>query len=575
MFQHAGEKVDSAAHELLFVQVQLHAHAAHVGDAVISHHAGKAPFAAHRRDAFDLALEIGRGSLVQPENLLQRFAAAFHQRKIVQRQVGNEAPQRAAPHRGPERRGGLAEHHHALDGGAALQVEIARFLAEGQLRGQVAVGAGALHRQRVQVERQRPAGKIHQRDVDFAPAVLLRAELAPRGLPEGGLLLAGAVPERVKRLECRGLAGAFIGARDAVDGEHLHAARVPEIRVDDVLVARLIELDRLRRVRKEIDDGRAAQAHRPLPHTGLQRFVALGPLEGGDEEQNLHAVLETSGAQRVHAAQVQEKEPFGKREVLLQDAVCAEGALGVRQHGLVVFEADRFQGVGHQLDGPLAEFGARVAQHDTDAVVAQQLVQRVHQRRLAVQVEAQRIQREAAELHLRPALDAQTQRGDGVGLPQRRVQAVHGRPLGFLDAHRPDVGVRAGAEGAGLAVHRPRIQRGAPGDAEIGGELAFPQVKLGHRHGWNGPRVVRIHHVQQGLRDFREIVVQPEVDARGQQRHRFDEALHVRILAAVRLEQQARRHLGVLFGEFRALLAQERQLPFVIRQQFIAHDRPP
>ena len=100
-------------------------------------------------------------------------------------------------------------------------------------------------------------------------------------------------------------------------------------------------------------------------------------------------------------------------------------------------------------------------------------------------------------------------------------------------------------------------------------------MKLGHRHGGNGPGVVRVHHVQQCLRDFREIVVQPEVNAGGQQRHRFDQPLHVRILAAVRLEQQPRRHLGILLGEFRALLAQERQLALVISQQLIAHGRLP
>ena len=72
-----------------------------------------------------------------------------------------------------------------------------------------------------------------------------------------------------------------------------------------------------------------------------------------------------------------------------------------------------------------------------------------------------------------------------------------------------------------------------------------------------------IHIFQQRLRNFRKVVVQPEVYARRQQRYRFNQSLDMRIFAAIRLQQQTRRHLGILFREFRALLAQKRQLAFV------------
>ena len=86
---------------------------------------------------------------------------------------------------------------------------------------------------------------------------------------------------------------------------------------------------------------------------------------------------------------------------------------------------------------------------------------------------------------------------------------------------------------------------------------------------------MRVHHVEKGLGNFREVVVQAQVDAGGQQGDRFNEALDVRVFAAVGLQLEPRRHLRILGGELSAHLAEEGQLAFVVTQQFIAHGRRP
>jgi hypothetical protein len=86
---------------------------------------------------------------------------------------------------------------------------------------------------------------------------------------------------------------------------------------------------------------------------------------------------------------------------------------------------------------------------------------------------------------------------------------------------------------------------------------------------------VRVHDVEQRLRDFREIIIEAKVHASGQQRHRLDHALDMRIFAAARLQLQARGDLRIFLGELGAHLAEERQLALVVGEQLIAHEFRP
>jgi putative intracellular protease/amidase len=84
MFDDAGKEVDAAAHEAVFVELEFDAHAAHEGNAVVADDARETAFTANADDAFDLLFELGGGALIEAQNFLERLAAAFDERKIVE-----------------------------------------------------------------------------------------------------------------------------------------------------------------------------------------------------------------------------------------------------------------------------------------------------------------------------------------------------------------------------------------------------------------------------------------------------------------------------------------------------------
>jgi len=51
---------------------------------------------------------------------------------------------------------------------------------------------------------------------------------------------------------------------------------------------------------------------------------------------------------------------------------------------------------------------------------------------------------------------------------------------------------------------------------------------------------VRVEHIEQRFADFREVIVDLEMDPGGEEGERFQQALDVRVGAAVRLEQEPR-----------------------------------
>ena len=86
-----------------------------------------------------------------------------------------------------------------------------------------------------------------------------------------------------------------------------------------------------------------------------------------------------------------------------------------------------------------------------------------------------------------------------------------------------------------------RVKHGVARDRQSGRDFALLgiQVELDDRHRGNGPEIVRVDDAQQGVADLREIVLELQVDACGQEGKPFEEALHVRVLALRRLEQEA------------------------------------
>src|SRR5690606_33164356 len=81
------------------------------------------------------------------------------------------------------------------------------------------------------------------------------------------------------------------------------------------------------------------------------------------------------------------------------------------------------------------------------------------------------------------------------------------------------------------------------------------------------PQVMRVHHLQQRLGEFRVVVLDLLVGARAEQRERLDQALDVRVLAAIARQQQAPGDLRVALGELLAITTQEAELALVVGQQ--------
>ena len=156
-------------------------------------------------------------------------------------------------------------------------------------------------------------------------------------------------------------------------------------------------------------------------------------------------------------------------------------------------------------------------------------------------------------------------------------QAVRRLPLRGGDGERPERGVVAAPELAGDAAHRPRVHERVARDPIARRQLSLlgVELELDQRHGGQRPDVMRIDDVEEGLGDLREIVVDLEMDARGEKREPLEQPLDVGILALVGLELEARRHLGIPPGELRAHAPEKRQLALVVVQQIVTHRRLP
>lgn len=82
---------------------------------------------------------------------------------------------------------------------------------------------------------------------------------------------------------------------------------------------------------------------------------------------------------------------------------------------------------------------------------------------------------------------------------------------------------------------------------------------------------MRVQHLEERLDDFRKLVIEFLVHARRQERERLDQALGMRVLAVVALNQQSRSDLRILSGKFLAQKAQVREFLLVIGQQIVEH----
>src|SRR5262249_36825365 len=129
----------------------------------------------------------------------------------------------------------------------------------------------------------------------------------------------------------------------------------------------------------------------------------------------------------------------------------------------------------------------------------------------------------------------------------------------------------------GGAFHCPRVKDGPLWNSQAAGEFSPPWIglELGYRHRGNRAEVMRIEKIEQSFGNLWKIVIDAQMNPRRQESKGLQHSLHMGILTTVRFQEQARGNLGMLDGELRAHLPQEREFTLVVISQLIAQDRLP
>ncbi len=121
--------------------------------------------------------------VIKAEYFLQSLTAFFHNRKMVQRKMRDQAPLQALPQRGAQGMGWLAQASR-FDQRHAFGLELAEFARQLQTRGLVAVGAGHSKCQHVHRRERGFEIQIDKREINLSSVVVLAKGRAPMRIPE-------------------------------------------------------------------------------------------------------------------------------------------------------------------------------------------------------------------------------------------------------------------------------------------------------------------------------------------------------------------------------------------------------
>ena len=306
---------------------------------------------------------------------------------------------------------------------------------------------------------------------------------------------------------------------------------------------------------------------------GLQQRVV-----GAREEDDDVDFGAAARAQRVaDALHVEEQEALREREVLLQQPVAGEAMQGLRQQGFVVLEAGGFDALAVQRLVPRGGALGRQHQH-AQRVAADQLVQAVGDVVDAGAVQPQVLQRDLREVEAGRGAQPQAQAGAVLApLGQRGHGQVGGvrEVLHLRQLQRPQRDVVRGAElaGRGAGLAGVAQHRGAARQARPGGQRRVAQVglQLRHQHRGCGRQELRVDDLQQPLREARELGVELQLDAAGQEREAFEQAFDVGVGDLQALDAQPGSDLRELLRELGAHLAQMAQFLVVVAEQARVH----
>jgi hypothetical protein len=340
-----------------------------------------------------------------------------------------------------------------------------------------------------------------------------------------------------------------------------------------VFVLALAEVDAIRALGKEVDGGRAEKLELRWAH-GLFQAGVLGIEDDDDFQIGRGAAANGS----LESGQVGEEEAAGEGEVFLQQPVALEGSRSERQERLVVFESQRPYGIVKDQLAPRRALAGRT--HDQGHGVRQQQLVEAHGHLVAAaQVQRQFVERDLIEVQ--PAEACRRKRRAAFALPgMRRLPRsprndVYSAPA-ISSGHR----VTSWAVRYSHAVCSPRPIRLLSADPRgtLKPSASAPSLRLGCSctTAIDGVgEVVRVHHVQQVLREAGKLGVDLELDAGGEKGKRFQQALDVGIGAFERLDAEPAGDLGKLLRELLPGLADVLQLAVVVVEEARIHQPPP
>src|SRR5215208_439376 len=148
--QDTREQEEPSAGELTFVELDFHPAAPGKAHPILPHDARMVCRTSHALDPLNLRLGGSAiGEVVQAKQLLQRLSPTFYQRQIVQRQLGDQAPQLGLTQGRLDHVGGFYQRNDLPYWATSGQLEVAVRVSKWQSGGKIAVEAGEPRRDRV------------------------------------------------------------------------------------------------------------------------------------------------------------------------------------------------------------------------------------------------------------------------------------------------------------------------------------------------------------------------------------------------------------------------------------------
>ncbi|KAG1253965.1 hypothetical protein G6F68_011084 [Rhizopus microsporus] len=331
--------------------------------------------------------------------------------------------------------------------------------------------------------------------------------------------------QRIERPEC-------------LDQLAMRRERAACIRQHRVVHRTMGDTDRLAAGAEQIDDGRAAKSHvvraQLLQHHRVAPVLALGV--------QYQVKGEASAGTLRHRRQVQvdKAEFLGIGEQFGQQPIGRVRARRKVDQGLIVGESDRAQ--RHAVQAPPASvaIGFDVGRLDAKH---QGIAQRSPYRGLAIEEQAQAIGAQLVKTQLiGQQLEAHRDLATGSGRQGRRHWRIGDAAIHhLLHADRRQHHIVGRTEIAGHAPDRTALDGGSTRHAyrraQFGGHPFG--IEMGDRAGGERPQIVRIEHIQQCVGELGIVVLDALGYARTEQREGLDQALDMRVLAALGGELQA------------------------------------